>query len=815
MSARVLGRCLARLHLHASPRQAVAFVRGKYASFDSDSGEKAQQQREEEDEEEGASSSSRVVGQYTLQYNPSAYCRPVIGVGRSVRQDQLKSQDELPQLGLAPALRQKSNIYSISSSRHLSNTRSTILDLALNRHGNSKDKAAAPPPPRDVPPDVQVDPRAFQLCRPEYRSFTHDLSSRPPPLPAKQISLVLHKVTMLKGSMMPTDIAGFLRDLSTLPAEQTAVARGDSRFSMLLRYSVESMQAFSDVQLLEVLRSLVLLGLPPNHSMLELYEAEFARRADGLELHQLLLAGDLWRCLGRTVARYLERLADCVSAHLGQAGAPELVELVYLLGEGRRCPPSLRQPLELALAKHLDVLHAEEVGSLCLGLFKSQSGLSGGMVRRLVDRALVVVGEMSDFALVNVMKLLRFSHADHVAWLDAMGAEIPRRAPGMGVQGLMHVVLACSALHYRDNRILLAVAKRVPDIAPHCRSKDACKMLWAFGMLGLHPRQSPGLYSTLTEVVRQREADFRRYPEQLLTALLGLAFAGQFPQDLLAAALSPEFVSRASASQRMELRTDLFTLDGTVGLELPQWTGPRLPASVRDEATRMLWDFAREDVCLKPELLEAEDALQELLGGERFVRKHMILPHTRSIDLEVRLDPQGQPLPVVSEEEEEENGGEADLRPSSVDRYLDQGHSGVTLTDDLVAQLTNRRKSPATAPPPPPRRNVEAGGEREVVFSVGVDLTDGLLGSLTKPRSQRPRKLERTITKIAVQVSTRNHYGYRSQQLLGLHALKRRHLALAGYQVVEVPHWEWFPLLRRSRTEKLAYLQCKIFGTLK
>uniref|UniRef100_A0AAV2JXB2 RAP domain-containing protein n=1 Tax=Knipowitschia caucasica TaxID=637954 RepID=A0AAV2JXB2_KNICA len=48
-------------------------------------------------------------------------------------------------------------------------------------------------------------------------------------------------------------------------------------------------------------------------------------------------------------------------------------------------------------------------------------------------------------------------------------------------------------------------------------------------------------------------------------------------------------------------------------------------------------------------------------------------------------------------------------------------------------------------------------------------------------------------------------------KLLGLHAMKRRHLKLAGYKVVELHHQEWFPLLRKSRTEKLAYLHCKVF----
>ena len=685
MSARVLSRRFGRLHLHASPRRAVASVRGR--SCQSDIG--GEQEKQEADNEEGAQW-LRPAGEYTLLYNPSAYCRP------TVRKSGRQGDAESPQLSLVPAPRQMSNIYSISSSRHLSISKNTLLDLAFGRDEGAKDKAATPPPSQDVPSDVQVDPRAFQLCRSEYRSFTHDLSSRPPALPAKEASLILHKVTMLKGSMTPTDITHFLCTLGTLPAQQTLSIRGDSRFYMLLRYSVESLQSFTNTQLLDVLRALVLIDLSPSHSMLELYEVEFANRAAGLEFHQLLLAADLWRCLGRTVTRYLDRLYDCLSAHYGQIGPPELVELVYLIGEGRKFPAPLVQPLEFLLVRHLDRLLPEEVGVVCLGLFKAQSGLSVGAVRRLVDQALALVGQMSDFALVNVMKLLRFSHLDHLAWLEAMGTEIPRRAPGMGVQGLMHVVLACGALHYHNDRILLAVARRVSDIAPHCRSKDACKMLWAFGTLGVRQKQCPDMYSALTEVLRQREAEFQRYPEHLLTALLGLAFAGQFPQDLLSRALSPDFVKRASASQQLELRKDLFTLDGTVGLELPQWTGPRLSRAVKEEVTRLLWDFAQEDVCQKPEVLEAEVVLRELLGGEQFVRKHMILPHTRSIDLEVRLDPRGQPLPVVSEE-----SLNVDLTHAT-DKSWEQGHSGVTLTDDLLAQLTNTRKRPEQAPSPPP-----------------------------------------------------------------------------------------------------------------
>ncbi|KAF3843203.1 hypothetical protein F7725_002052 [Dissostichus mawsoni] len=144
----------------------------------------------------------------------------------------------------------------------------------------------------------------------------------------------------------------------------------------------------------------------------------------------------------------------------------------------------------------------------------------------------------------------------------------------MGVKGLMHVALACSALHYRDDNILMAIAERVPSLVAHCRIKDSCKLLWAFGTLGFPPVQSPSFYPSLTNALRERKAEFQRYPEHLLTALLGLAFVSQFPEDLITIALSPDFVKLALKSTKLELKKDLLTLDETVGLELPHWSGP-------------------------------------------------------------------------------------------------------------------------------------------------------------------------------------------------------------------------------------------------
>ncbi|XP_047457986.1 FAST kinase domain-containing protein 5, mitochondrial [Mugil cephalus] len=745
---------------------------------------------------------------YNLHYNPSSYHHSACNseVSRSQAED---DEDEQCSPAYAPSFWQQSNRYSVSCSRHLSSSKNTLLDLAYDKCAEPAVCSVSPHEKDPIPPYAQVDSRAFYNCRPEYASVSLNLTERPHPVKWEEAIMLLKKVNVLKGNMKPSDVSRFFVELSRLDPNQVTLLQSDPRFIMLLRYSARHLHLFTELELMKTLQSFVWLDVPPVHPVLELYEAELIRRVDQMSLHQLLFAADLCRCIGKRVPQFLQHLYDLVRLHLRQVRVHELVQLLYIIGEGRHCPKELIRPLEQLLMHHLQELHPEEVGTVCLGLFKSQTSISKVSVTHIIDKALSCVNEMSDLALVNVMKYLRFSHLYHKAWLEAMAQEVPLRAHRMGVKGLMHVALACSALHYRNDGILTAIAERVPLLAPHCRCKDSGKLLWAYGTLRFQSTESPSFYSSLTQSMRQRKTQFRRSPEHLLTGLIGLAFVSLFPEDLIAFALSTDFVNLAM-KQTQELKKDLFTLDETVALEVPEWNGPRLSSEIREEVAEMLWKFAQSDVCLKPEVLEAESCLQDLLGGESFVWKRMIMPHTRSIDLEIHLDHTGQPIPV------NQNSPEQTASTSPSDQGWGKLNVGVSITDELLARMMN--KNPTTSPSTPfsvkPRSHhrLQSNG---FVRLFDTDLTSEITKTLIKPRDTVSAHQDNEgIIKIAVQVPNRNHYCLQSDQLLGLHAMKRRQLQMAGFRVVELDNKEWFPLLKKGRIEKLAYLHYKIYDSL-
>ncbi|NWJ12091.1 FAKD5 protein, partial [Crypturellus undulatus] len=653
--------------------------------------------------------------------------------------------------------------------------------------------------------DSKEDPRMFQKGRPEYRAVSYNKFELTEALSVEEGDAILRSISACKDHESPEAVAGYFRQLSCLPAERHAALWSDPRFSSLCRGAVRNFTAFSTPQLIEILKALVRVAAPAVHPVLRACESEFCRRAWDMDVEQLLLVADCWRCLERSAPSYLSILFSFANMHWKDLTLPQVVQLIYIIGEGRRSPPDLMQKLESLILKYLDSFTLEEVGAVCLGLFKSVSGISDHLMKKIADRVALQMEDMSSYALVNVLKMLRYSRMDHLLLLKQLGKVIPPRIPAINIQGIMHVALACSSLHYYNEDILSAIAMALPSKVTYCRSKDAAKFLWSFGCLDYEPPNEEQFYSSLIEQMHRKLHEFEKFPEHLLTGLLGLAFVQRFPAELIDLALSAEFV-RKTRESKYELGKDLLTLGKSVEIECPGYKGSRLSPQISEEITEMVLNFAKEEIYVRPEIVEAVSLLESMLGGPEYVKSHMLLPHTRSSDLEVRLALDGHPIPF-------------NVEGAAAHKQL--GDIGVDLTDDLLTQLIKGR--PGSQAPTETGGEAKAGGQERVEAartqsSLGASDLGARLKVLPKSYgsleplfplapAQQPREV-----KLALQVSNRNHYCYCSKRLLGLHSLKRRQLRQLGYVPVELPFWEWFPLLKRTRSEKLSYLHYKVFS---
>ncbi|XP_007432824.1 FAST kinase domain-containing protein 5, mitochondrial [Python bivittatus] len=647
--------------------------------------------------------------------------------------------------------------------------------------------------------------RQFQKQRPEYKSLCYIQDECLQPLSVEECHLILQKVSVLKERMKPEAVANSFFRLSHLPAEKHQTIKSSAKFAVLCQNVVNSIHLFENSELIVLLKAFVSLAIPPIHQMLKVVETECCRRVGHLSLDQQLLVADLWRCLNCKVPQYLDVMLNYINMNWNDLSLTQLVQLVYIVGEGRKAHEDLMKKLEASVAKHLDSLNLEEVGIICLGFFKTQSPISEPIMRKIGDKICDCLGDMSSFAIVNVLKMFRGVHIDHVDFLKQLGHVIPPRISTISIQGVMHIAFACSSLHYCNENIMNAVAAAVPPKAASCRTKDIAKLLWSFGNMNYEPPNAEEFYASLREQLESRLFEYNKFPEHLITSLIGLAFVKQFPYDLLDYALSPEFIKLSSIS-KYDLWKDFFTLDGTVEIECPSYTGSRLSTQNKQEMAEKMQNYS-----LKQEFAVAWSLLEDMLGGSQYVKLHAILPHTRSVDLEIRLDSNQKPLPFNSKGA---TAGRSELKKN-----------GTFLTDNIINQLL---KGKSVSQPIPSdgksKKDVhiqKRAGSRELPIWNNLEFSDRILlagPSLNTSVNAKAEGLPSMIdqeqqrcVKLALQVTNRNQYRYHSRELLGLHSMKRRQLRQIGYIPVELPFWEWFPLLRCSHVEQLTYLCQKVY----
>ncbi|KAF6284337.1 FAST kinase domains 5 [Rhinolophus ferrumequinum] len=698
-----------------------------------------------------------------------------------------------------------------SSPRRILTTSSALPGLEFSRASALKASTLKPGSPRAMKideEDVEVfdsfeDPRVFLQLRPEYQLHSYNRSEPCQPLSVSEGELILHKVTVYQDNLQPQTIADYLCKLSSVPAEQRPVLLSNARFALLCQLSVKNIQLFDAPDLISILKAFVSLGIPHSHPVLDVYETRFCHKVWEMSLDQLLLVADLWRYLGRRVPRFFEIFFSYLNLHWKDLSLSQLIHLIYIIGESRQVPQELMQKLESLILKYIDFINLEEAGTICLGFFKSSSSLSEFVMRKIGDLACADMQHLSSYALVNILKMFRFTHVDHVNFMKQFGQIAPQRIPSLGVQGVMHLTLACSALRILDEGVMNAVAASLPPRVAYCRSKDVAKILWSFGTLNYKPPNTEEFYSSLINEVHRKMPEFNRYPEHLLTCLLGLAFSEYFPVELISFALSPGFIRIAQERSKFELTKELYTLDGTVGIECPGYRGNRLSSHLQQEGSELLWNLARKDMSSKPEFLEALLLLETMLGGPQYIKHHMILPHTRSSDLEVQLDVNMKPLPFNRE-----------AVPTKDVARLRLKHVGVSLTDALINQLLKGKSGghfQGETESETGQQPMESEKKAAMPLECSLHTVADRLGATEMAGLCPPACVQAPQVKLAIQLTNKNQYCYGSRSLLGLHSMKRRQLNRLGYRVVELSHWEWLPLLKRTRLEKLAFLHEKVF----
>ncbi|XP_078698840.1 FAST kinase domain-containing protein 5, mitochondrial-like [Branchiostoma floridae x Branchiostoma belcheri] len=578
------------------------------------------------------------------------------------------------------------------------------------------------------------------------------------------VESVLAAISYNKEDVSPAVLADSLSALASQPQNRITQFLQSDHYDPCLTMVSNYCKVFTDEDFVTVLVSLYNFGIPPWHRIYRKFISECERRVYDWDIDTMLLVSDTWRAIGRIVTDYNGRMLKCIEPKYLELTHHQLVQLLYVIGENRTAPLTLMKKLEDVVLSHVDELTGKEIAAICLGYFKSQTIISStALLQVLGDKACEHFDQLDFFSAVSVFKAFRHATTVHLPLFKKAAEIFSSNIQDLPLVSVMQLIFTYGALHIFDKDLLEAVAEKAVKDAKLCRIKDIAKFLWTFAQLNYRPANVDLFLDTMVTELRARSSEFQTFPEHLVYSVAALAYMEKFPHDLINTVFSPDTLKQIKKYCPWETMRDLYVIDGSVGVECEDYTGHRLSQEFIKQLPEGAGGSVKHELTYRENLAEVVKVLEQTMGRER-IKVHHILSHFKSTDIEIHVDQRNQAVTIAG--------------PVSTPRAKKK-QADIRLDNNLIDILTGTKSE----------SSLKDKGEVE-------------------PANQDTEN----ISRLAVQVTSMKHHLYNSHTLLGVHQMKRRQLRKLGYQVVEIPYYEWQDLPRHPNNERKEYLRNKIFG---
>ncbi|NWV66531.1 FAKD4 protein, partial [Malurus elegans] len=430
--------------------------------------------------------------------------------------------------------------------------------------------------------------------------------------------------------------------LARLTSEQRLDAksiRRDPRFQQLLDTVDAQISQVWNTPLVQLLRSLPVLGLERGGRQARSVEQEVLWRLRRLPLRQLVHLAEHLAGQGHDSLLLPEVLRKLELRWTELDGTRTVVTLMAKVGH---LSPTLMERLEdkaLELAEQFD---ADELRRVALALALQQRrcvpllrALSYHLLQKPAELPLPVLTDLLfaysklNFQQPQVLHRLSLELQPHLGALSP--AQVSRCARSFaGLRWLSQPLAEAIAQYSLDNTQKLSIA-------------HLCGILVSFAHLNFQPSSSEEFFSMIHERLQGQE---QQLDTHLLTDVVwSLCVLQQAQPPHLRQVLSPEFHTRLRGDTSPRAQSSwlkLLHINATACLEAPGYEGPFLPP----EALGGDRDKDKDKDKATPLQRGLREALLGALGGQNVARFDVSTVYGWDIDAEVVMDSDNKPLPV-------------------------------------------------------------------------------------------------------------------------------------------------------------------------
>ncbi|XP_012287240.1 uncharacterized protein LOC105703425 [Orussus abietinus] len=466
------------------------------------------------------------------------------------------------------------------------------------------------------------------------------------------------------SSAEPKDIAAAFIALS-YHAKKHKDGITDEKYKSILIACTENINRFSEEEINNII--LCLGHFCPSKNTCT---AEYMNFFKALDMHcvkdlktksiaKLLYLCDVWY-----KARFLHRV-HCIKQILTILGDKprklsyeHLIQFMFYLNLARK-PPINMYEIEYHCEKFIDQATVNELGVIAMGFFKTSTPIRNRTVlHKIINKLMQNLSDTHEIALSAILKLTRLSmNLSETSLIQLLLRKLISEVPRLSVTCLVHVAHTSASIQLQDEELMVEIIKKVMENIKECRVKDLERVAFAactFNYPATHP-----LYQYIIAEFSdpKRLEEIQRYPKSLSYSLLFLSQVNLYPKHLINIMMDPKFIENSYENGK-SIGREYLSLDCSIEIEVPDYTGPRLDSKKRKSLAKIwtkpslpLTDKMKVPI-MNQTLAEVMDHCAEILESMSAVHSTVLLPHYNNPDLVICLDHEKEPIspgPLLSQ----------------------------------------------------------------------------------------------------------------------------------------------------------------------
>ncbi|XP_038067981.1 FAST kinase domain-containing protein 5, mitochondrial-like [Patiria miniata] len=500
---------------------------------------------------------------------------------------------------------------------------------------------------------------------------------------SKQVGIFLEQFKLETG-IGELDLRQLLETFLQCSDEFLLGLASDTRFIEFTEFLSQRCPQLPTDEFVKVLVLFARVQVRAKISAVPIFLSECESRFANWDVPTSLLVCDAWRLIGLKVKSLNTNIFSQIEPRADQLTKHQVVQLMYLIGENRFCQESLRDNLQDLVLKHLDSFTLTELGTVCQGFFKSKTNLKPSVVSAL---AMKIQSQPVDcihsFYLVGMLKVFRQAYFGHRDLFNHVADSVSPHLHTYPITSIMHILLTYATLHIHNDALLGAGSHALLKRSHECRCKDLSKFLWSFATLNYHPENSEKFFKTMIGRLVELLDEFEDFPVFLVSGLLSLAYLNIYPAELLNLVFSRRFllkIDEYAEQSNIDPMRDMFLLHCAVTIECPDYHGNQLGKNffLRKPFSPRMFGSLPYELSRRPLLGQVASSVASVLGGEKYIKLGFTLPHMKTADIEIRLDPHNSPIPI------------SDLRSSSTSSSQFLRDKVVHLDPSLITNLSGK-----------------------------------------------------------------------------------------------------------------------------